>query len=171
MLLAQKTGPRAPQLLYRKVMQKALRLALRHGKFEKWTPSRARAMSRVRSSGTRTTETTFRMLLVRLRIKGWTLHPDGLPAKPDIYFPDFRLAIFLDGCFWHFCPRCGHTPKTNEAFWKLKLRLNRRRDRNDTIRLRRAGLRVLRIWEHELFVPNRTRLLRRFLPRLNNSVR
>lgn len=147
-------------------MESALKATLRNGQFEKWTATRSRLMSRIRSRGTKSTETVFRMVLVRLGIKGWMLHPQGLSAKPDVYFPQLKLAIFVDGCFWHCCPRCGHTPKTNQSFWALKLRLTKQRDRKDAMKLRRRGVQVLRIWEHELSVINRTRLYRRLLTKV-----
>jgi DNA mismatch endonuclease (patch repair protein) len=61
-----------------------------------------------------------------------------------------RLVVFVDGCFWHGCPRHGTRPQANAAFWRGKFRRNQSRDRRDTRRLRRAGWRVLRLWEHEL---------------------
>lgn len=90
------------------------------------------------------------MALVRARITGWTLHASELPGRPDFYFPAKRVAVFVDGCFWHGCPRCGHVPKTNDGFWQLKIKRNRQRDAKVRARLRRRGVRVVRFWEHEL---------------------
>jgi DNA mismatch endonuclease (patch repair protein) len=70
-------------------------------------------------------------------------------------------VVFVDGCFWHGCPRHGTQPKGNAAFWRAKLRRNRERDRRDTRNLRRAGWRVLRLWEHALRAKERPKLLAR----------
>jgi DNA mismatch endonuclease (patch repair protein) len=71
-------------------------------------------------------------------------------VRPDFVFTARRLAVFVDGCFWHGCPRHGTRPRGNAAFWRAKFRRNRERDRRDTRNLRRAGWKVLRLWEHEL---------------------
>ncbi|WP_307837664.1 very short patch repair endonuclease [Actinoplanes couchii] len=67
----------------------------------------------------------------------------------DLLFPRLRLAVFLDGCFWHGCPRHHTISKTNAAFWAEKVATNRQRDTNTNLRLADAGWTVLRIWEHE----------------------
>jgi DNA mismatch endonuclease (patch repair protein) len=90
------------------------------------------------------------MALVRNAVAGFVLQACDLPGKPDIYFPRSRLAIFADGCFWHGCDECGHVPKRNTAFWALKIQRNRDRDLRTSQTLRAAGIRVLRLWEHEL---------------------
>ena len=78
-------------------------------------------------------------------------HPlPGMPRRTaDIAFPGRRLAIFLDGCFWHGCPVHATHPRTNAGFWQAKLRANRDRDADTDARLRAAGWTVLRYWEHE----------------------
>lgn len=73
----------------------------------------------------------------------------GLRCEPDIVFPRARLAVFLDGCWWHSCPLHGQTPKTHEEFWKAKLAATRERDERNTAALIEAGWSVVRIWEHE----------------------
>jgi DNA mismatch endonuclease (patch repair protein) len=73
-----------------------------------------------------------------------------LPGKPDIVMPHRHIAIFVDGCFWHGCPRCGHIPKTNEAYWRAKITRNKKRDRKSTKELKTLGYRVVRIWECQL---------------------
>lgn len=73
----------------------------------------------------------------------------GRAIRADIVFAKARLAVFLDGCFWHCCPLHGSLPKTNREFWMKKLMANRRRDEFVTMALRDAGWSVLRIWEHE----------------------
>ena len=89
-------------------------------------------------------------------------------VRPDFIFRKERLAVFVDGCFWHGCPRHGTQPKGNAAFWKRKFAGNLARDRRVDRALRRAGWRVLRIWEHalrpaNLRPQNEVRLVRRIL--------
>ena len=106
-------------------------------------------MASIRSKGNATTEGAFLILLREAGISGWRRHV-RLPGKPDFVFRVQRLAIFVDGCFWHGCPRCYRLPDDNRKFWKNKVLTNRRRDRSRTRRLRSLGWRVLRIWEHSL---------------------
>jgi len=73
-----------------------------------------------------------------------------LLGKPDIVFVSARIAVFVDGCFWHGCPKHAAMPNTNRTFWKAKLRKNIERDRSVTAGLRRDGWRVLRFWEHDI---------------------
>jgi DNA mismatch endonuclease (patch repair protein) len=82
-------------------------------------------------------------------------------GKPDFVFPKFKLAVFVDGCFWHGCPKHATKPENNRAYWKRKLSANKTRDRLVNQTLRRAGWRVLRIWEHELAKKNEARLVKR----------
>jgi DNA mismatch endonuclease (patch repair protein) len=73
-----------------------------------------------------------------------------LPGTPDIAFMGARLAVFVDGCFWHGCPVHYTAPVRNAGFWGTKVARNRERDRQADARLEDLGWRVLRIWEHEL---------------------
>jgi len=82
-------------------------------------------------------------------------------GRPDFVFPARRLAVFVDGCFWHGCPRHGTMPKGNRSFWRAKITRNRERDREVGAELRRLGWKVLRVWEHELTVRNERRLVAR----------
>jgi DNA mismatch endonuclease (patch repair protein) len=75
-------------------------------------------------------------------------------ARPDFVFHRQKVAVMVDGCFWHCCPKHSNLPVDNRAFWSLKLARNRARDRLVDRSLRRAGWRVLRIWEHELRNPS-----------------
>ena len=120
------------------------------GVFLEVSASRSRMMSAIRSKNTRSTERVVRMALIRAGINGWRLHATELPGQPDIYFPKERVAIFVDGCFWHFCPRCGHVPKTRKIFWKAKIERNKMRDKAVKRSLSQLGITVVRIWEHEL---------------------
>lgn len=74
--------------------------------------------------------------------------PD-LRCEPDIVFTSRRVAVFLDGCYWHSCPEHATFPKTNESWWRAKLARNVERDRENDQELRRHGWKVVRIWEHE----------------------
>jgi DNA mismatch endonuclease (patch repair protein) len=71
------------------------------------------------------------------------------PIRPDIVFPRTRVAVFIDGCFWHGCPEHGTTPSSNAEYWLPKLAENKRRDIRNTVALEAAGWRVLRAWTHE----------------------
>jgi len=92
--------------------------------------------------------------------------PRLLRVRTDFVFPKLRLAVFVDGCFWHGCPQHATQPRNNAAFWRRKFAANQSRDRLVTRTLRKDGWRVLRIWEHELARKREARLvvrLRRFL--------
>lgn len=73
-----------------------------------------------------------------------------LPGSPDVSLPAARLAVFVDGCFWHGCPRHYRRPRSRRRFWDGKLRANRTRDARDRRALNRRGWRVMRVWEHEV---------------------
>jgi len=108
-------------------------------------------MRAIKGAGNRTTEQRLRLALVRAGIRGWKVRETGIAGTPDFNFPDSRLAIFADGCFWHGCPRCKRSMVlTNASFWAAKMQLNQSKDRRVARILRRSGWRVMRIWEHEL---------------------
>ncbi|MFC1806051.1 very short patch repair endonuclease [Planctomycetota bacterium] len=117
--------------------------------------TRSRIMTSIRSKGNRSTERRLRMLLVRSGISGWRLLPEGVAGNPDFIFPDLALAVFVDGCFWHGCPRCGHRPSSNRKYWNAKLDRTKARDRRLRAKLRRQGWSVIGVWEHELRQPDR----------------
>ena len=73
-----------------------------------------------------------------------------LPGKPDIVFPRSRVAVFVDGCFWHACPIHSTRPATNAKFWRKKIESNIRRDKEVNRQLEELGWSVIRIWEHEI---------------------
>lgn len=125
---------------------------------------RSEVMSRIRGRGNERTEIAFMSLLRKSRIVGWRRHR-SIPlrprqarairgrrpsVRPDFVFPAIKLAVFIDGCFWHGCPLHGVQPATNERFWSDKIRGNISRDRRVARTLRGEGWSVLRIWEHEL---------------------
>jgi DNA mismatch endonuclease (patch repair protein) len=74
---------------------------------------------------------------------------DGKSVRPDVVFTKRKVAVFIDGCFWHSCPIHGNPPRVNSSYWGPKLLRNRERDIEDTDVLERAGWRVIRVWEHE----------------------
>jgi DNA mismatch endonuclease, patch repair protein len=117
------------------------------------TPQSAVVSERMRRnprSGTRP-ETDLRSLLhsrgLRFR-KDYPLRAGGLLVRPDIVFTRARVAVFVDGCFWHRCPDHGTTPRHNSRYWTAKLERNVERDRQVTTVLRDNDWRVVRIWEH-----------------------
>lgn len=75
--------------------------------------------------------------------------PNGVRVRPDIVFTRRKIAVFVDGCFWHVCPEHGREPTRNEWYWSPKLRRNVERDRRANEALTEAGWKVVRIWEHE----------------------
>jgi DNA mismatch endonuclease, patch repair protein len=111
--------------------------------------TRADLMSRVRSKGNKTTEKLFATFLKKAKITGWRRH-QALIGKPDFVWRSAKLALFLDGCFWHGHACRNTSPKTNAAIWRNKFAKTRIRDRRITTRLRANGWTVVRIWECEL---------------------
>ncbi|MGA2723419.1 MAG: very short patch repair endonuclease [Bryobacteraceae bacterium] len=112
--------------------------------------TRSRVMAQVRSQRNRSTEWRLRACLIQAGIRGWKLNPQDIDGKPDFAFPGRRVLLFVDGCYWHGCPRCYRRPSSHTDYWDAKVRRNRARDRRTTARLKRDGWRVLRIWEHQL---------------------
>ena len=136
---------------------------------------RSEVMSRIRSRGNKDTELALAKLLRAHRITGWRRQvrvdvesrrsrDEGKPThgsppsslgsrltvRPDFVFSKRRTVIFVDGCFWHGCPKHATKPKNNRTFWRRKLSSNKQRDLLVTSTLRRAGWRVVRIWECDL---------------------
>src|SRR5437588_375150 len=89
---------------------------------------RSELMSRVRGRGNKATELAMVAVLRRQGITGWCRHVP-LFGNPDFAFPKHRLALFVDGCFWHGCPKHATIPASNRVFWKKKFARNRIRDR------------------------------------------
>lgn len=110
---------------------------------------RSELMSRIRSRGNKATELAMVAVFRRCKITGWRRHLPIL-GKPDFVFKAQKVAVFVDGCFWHSCPEHGRVPKGNRAFWRKKLTANAARDRRVNRELRKSGWRVVRIWEHVL---------------------
>jgi DNA mismatch endonuclease (patch repair protein) len=110
---------------------------------------RSQVMSRIRGRGNKDTELALMKLFRRHHITGWRRNQNVF-GKPDFVFRQMRLALFVDGCFWHCCPRHCNTPANNRAFWKKKFAANKARDRRVNQTLRKDGWCVVRIWEHDL---------------------
>jgi len=113
---------------------------------------RSDVMSRIRGRGNKDTELRLAFLLRQNSITGWRRHLP-LAGRPDFAFPKHKVAIFVDGCFWHCCPRCVNVPASNTDFWLTKLETNVRRDRRVNRELKSVGWKVVRVWEHELRKP------------------
>ena len=127
---------------------------------------RSAVMARIRGTGNKDTELRLIALMRAHGITGWRRHRP-LFGKPDFVFPKQKLAVFVDGCFWHGCPQHFTRPKTRQEFWDAKIAANQARDRLVTCTLRSRGWRVLRLWEHAL----RPRHAARTVARLKQSVR
>ena len=108
---------------------------------------RSRCMSKIRSAKTKP-EMLLRQSLwregLRFRVRS------RLPGRPDIIFTRAKLAVFVDGCFWHSCPVHGTAPKSNQSYWDVKLAGNRARDERVSAEIAKVGWHCLRIWEHEV---------------------
>jgi DNA mismatch endonuclease (patch repair protein) len=104
-------------------------------------------MSRVKGKNT-ALEVNFRKILWA---KGYRYRTHAkLPGRPDLVFSAKKVAVFIDGCFWHGCPEHGEKPQSNKKFWRTKLEGNRKRDIRTTALLTAEGWEVVRIWEHEI---------------------
>lgn len=104
-------------------------------------------MSKIREKNTQP-EMALRLAVWAAGLR-YRLHP-RLPGKPDFAFVRAKVAVFVDGCFWHGCPIHGHQPKSNEDYWGPKLARNQARDRRINEELSAQGWLPLRFWEHEI---------------------
>ena len=105
-------------------------------------------MSRIRGKNTGP-EIKLRKLLWSQGIRGYRIHYK-LPGKPDIVFIKKKIAIFIDGCFWHKCPIDFQEPETRKEFWMKKINSNVERDTKTTKQLQDDGWTVIRFWEHDI---------------------
>lgn len=120
-----------------------------------FTPEeRSRIMGRIPSRGNRTTELRFLRILRRFKVRGWR-RSSRLPGRPDFVFHQHRVAVFVDGDFWHGNPKQFRIPKSNVDYWRRKIDANRQRDRLVNRTLKSLGWRVVRFWESSLSDGNR----------------
>ncbi len=127
---------------------------------------RSQVMSRIRGKGNKDTEMVMFQILRSNHISGWRRNQVVL-GKPDFIFPNQKVALFVDGCFWHGCPKHSNMPQNNREFWEKKLQGNKDRDKYVTRTLRRADWKVIRVWEHEL--TNSDRVVKRILDVLQQA--
>lgn len=107
---------------------------------------RSKIMALCGSRDNRTTERRMSSLLWSTGLRGYRKHW-RVTGTPDFAWPRLKVALFVDGCFWHGCPHCRRYSKSNKTFWNLKVKNNRARDKRVAAKLRRQGWRVVRVWE------------------------
>jgi DNA mismatch endonuclease (patch repair protein) len=112
------------------------------------TNQRRKMMSRIKGKDTGP-ELALRSAAWAIGLR-YRLHYRIGRTRPDMVFIGKRVAVFVDGCFWHGCPRHSTAPKNNREFWKQKLERNQERDTQNTKWLEAEGWRVLRYWEHDI---------------------
>ena len=120
-------------------------------------------MGKVHSTGNKSTEGKLIELLKQKRLIGWR-RKYPIFGKPDVTFPNSKVAIFVDGCFWHDCPKHGQIPENNREFWIKKINANKKRDKLVNKTIQKKGWKVLRIWECEL---KDKKIIRRKINRLS----
>ena len=108
--------------------------------------TRSKIMAAIRSSGNRSTELVVERLLRQRRLRGWR-RQFSVEGRPDFAWPGLKIALFVDGCFWHGCSLCYRPAKSNVEFWKGKVERNRARDKRVSRHLRSRGWTVLRVRE------------------------
>lgn len=106
-------------------------------------------MSRVKSSGNKSTELKMISVFRKNGFTGWRRNYP-LEGRPDFVFPKQRIAVFVDGCFWHGHPSRCRVPASNREYWTAKIEKNKKRDRLVNRRLKEMGWKTLRVWEHEV---------------------
>lgn len=107
----------------------------------------SKIMSSIKGKNTKP-ELKLRKALWHSGVKGYRLHWKKVPGRPDIAFPGKKLAIFVNGCFWHRCPYCNPSkPKSNTEFWEKKFEKNISRDKEKVRELEKLGWKVITIWE------------------------
>lgn len=116
--------------------------------------NRRRTMRAVKSKNTYLERALFGML-AGMRLRGWKKNVSSIRGKPDVVFEIERVAVFVDGCFWHGCPYCRRPmPATNRDYWERKIGRNVERDKRVQGELESIGWKVIRIWEHEMRTPS-----------------
>lgn len=111
---------------------------------------RSKTMRAVKGSGT-SLERRLWSMLAGMRLSGWRRNASSIPGRPDAAFIEGRVAVFVDGCFWHGCPNCARPmPEANADYWITKINRNIERDGEINKKLSEDGWTVVRIWEHEM---------------------
>ena len=131
---------------------------------------RSEVMSRIRARGNRDTELRLMLIFRKHHISGWRRN-GRVFGKPDFVFPREKIAVFVDGCFWHRHPGCkfAYTPKSRPEFWQRKFDSNVTRDKIVTCELRNSGWRTLRVWECQLHQKHWPKIARRIVRLLNRA--
>ena len=130
---------------------------------------RSKIMASVKSRDAKSTELKFLSLLKERNIVGWRRNYP-LIGKPDFAFSRLRIAVFIDGCFWHGCPKHCRMPSSNADYWNSKIEKNKIRDKKITKILKIKGWKVIRIWEHEIKSGKLNRKLKQLtLPKHNQN--
>lgn len=132
--------------------------------------NRSLIMAKILSRHNKSTELKLVEVLRRQNLIGWRRNVELL-GKPDFIFYKSRVAIFVDGCFWHGCAKHCRMPENNHDYWFKKIQRNKKRDKKVSIALRKKGWRVLRLWEHELTRENEIPLLRKIVNALKVAER
>jgi DNA mismatch endonuclease, patch repair protein len=114
---------------------------------------RSRCMAAIKSRGNKNTELKLITIFRARGIKGWRRH-QPLPGRPDFVFTRARVAVFVDGCFWHGCAKHLRMPSSRQNYWQPKIARNMARDAKVTLLLKRRGWKVVRVWEHALKNPD-----------------
>ncbi len=109
---------------------------------------RSHCMSQIKSKNTKP-EIAFRKAIWKNCIRGYRL-TSKIIGKPDVFFPKARIAVFIDGCFWHKCPKCFKKPKSGNDYWNKKIKGNVKRDAEINQKLCNNNIKVLRFWEHDI---------------------
>jgi len=105
-------------------------------------------MSQIKGKNTKP-EIMLRKFLFSKGLRGYRIS-EKITGKPDIVFTKYKVVVFVDGCFWHKCPKCFREPDTNREFWTKKINRNVRRDKKVNEILTKNGWKVIRLWEHEI---------------------
>lgn len=130
------------------------------------TAKRSQIMAAVRSRGNKATELSLIRIFRENRVSGWRRNVQ-IHGKPDFVFRDQKVAVFVDGCFWHGCRAHLRMPASNNRYWSQKIRRNIARDSAITKQLKESGWHVLRLWEHDLKRPST--VVKRVLRLLRNT--
>ena len=93
-------------------------------------------------------EVALRRELHKLGLR-YRIHGTKLPGTPDVVFQKAKIAVFVDGCYWHFCPMHGNLPKSNRRWWRNKFAENQKRDKRKDLELEAMGWLAVHVWEHE----------------------